>query len=112
LNGVPHIAGLSGGSLARQFDLALASVPKFVGGSLQLIGGLPQTPRKQGDESRKERGYKPIVNVKKFGELSYRDKSDFVAGALLLLGVVALLITLITGRDEKNESNNKHRTDN
>jgi hypothetical protein len=31
---------------------------------------------------------------------------------LLLLGIIALLITMITSGDEKNESNNKHRPDN
>jgi len=92
--------------------LLFASVPQPISGNPQLVGGLPKTPGKQGNESSENGGYKPIVNVKKFGELSYRDKSDFVAGALLLLGMVALLITLITGGDKKNESSKKHRPDN
>jgi len=52
------------------------------------------------------------VSVNEFSRMSYSEKGDFVAGALLLLGIIVLLITLITGGDEKNESNNKHRPDN
>ncbi len=107
-----HVAGLSSGNILGQFDLALASIPEFVSGKPQLVSGLPQTPRKQSNESREERSYQPIVPVEKFGDLPYRDKRHFIAGALLLLGFVALLITLITGGDKKKESNDKRRSDN
>ncbi len=113
----PTVAGNIGpqlalGGLFSQKPLLFTGVPQAIGGKPQLNGRLPETPRKQGYETGEKRGQQPVVNVKKFSNLPYRDKSDFVAGALLMLGIIALFITLITGGNEKDESNNKHRPDN
>ena len=99
-------------SLLGQSSLSLASVPQLVSGNPQLISGLPQTPRKQGDKSGEKRSHQPIVNVEKFSDMPYRDKSDMIAGIILLLGIFALFTKLLIGRDKKYESNNKHRSDN
>jgi len=108
----PHVGGLLGRRFFDEFELLVASVPEPIGGNPQFVGGLPEPPRKQGDESGKKSSQYPVVNVNEFSRMSYSEKSDFVAGALLLLGIIALLITMITSGDEKNESNNKHRPDN
>ena len=52
------------------------------------------------------------MNVEKFSDMPYRDKSDMIAGIILLLGIFALFTKLLIGRDKKYESNNKHRSDN
>jgi hypothetical protein len=111
VNEKPRSFGDVGGTL-EQSELFVASVPQLVRGSPQLVGGLPQTPSEQGHESGKKGSQYPVVNVNEFSRMSYREKSDFVAGALLLLGIIALLITIVTGGNEKNESDKKHRPDN
>jgi hypothetical protein len=90
---------------------SLASEPQSVGGNPQLDGGLPQTPRKQGDKSGEERGQQPIVNIKKFSDMPYRNKSDVIAGAILLIGIFALVANLLVGRDKKYKPDNEGRAD-
>jgi uncharacterized membrane protein (GlpM family) len=51
------------------------------------------------------------VNIKKFSDMPYRDKSNVIAGALLLVGLFALLANWAVSRDKKDESNDKGRAD-
>jgi len=98
------------GSFGPVRQLTLASIPKLVSGDPQLISGLPQTPRKQGDEASEKRRDKPIVNVKKLRDFNQKELSDLIAGAVFFLGLFSYFAYFVVARDDRKKENDQGRT--
>lgn len=89
-DGSSHVSRLLFGTFPNYPELALASLPQFVRGSLQ-------SEREQGDENCSYSSDTRAGAIKEFSDMSEKDKSYVMSGAIFVAGLILLTYLGIRG---------------
>jgi hypothetical protein len=97
-----HVAGLGGGTISGQFQLALASVPQSIGRPFQ---GKSEGSNRESGERRKY----PAYAVKNLRDFNSKELNNLIAGAVFFLGLFGYFAYFVVTRNERKKQDDQNR---